>query len=66
MADNRNSPVRLVKRCSEGHRLEDQFWTMAYEQLWPVNRRRHNRPIANAGPARRQHTGTTTPAARRA
>ena len=66
MADNPNSPARLVKRCSEGHRLEEQVWTMAYEQLWPAIRRRHNRPTADADTARRQHAGTTTPTARRA
>ncbi len=39
MADIHKSPKRSVQRGYERNRLEDQFWTMAYEEIWPVVRR---------------------------
>jgi hypothetical protein len=28
-----------VKRSFEGNRLEEEIWTVAYEEVWPVVRR---------------------------
>ena len=64
MADIDRSPRRCVQRRYERNRLEDQFWTMAYEEIWPVVRRslqRHSaQPRACVG------TDTETQLARRA
>lgn len=52
---------QALTRCFAGHRLEEQFWTAAYEQLWPVLRAtlQRSRPAKEpaprpALPARRQ------------
>lgn len=66
MADYRTSPARLVKRCSERHRLEGELLAMAYEQLWPIVRRPQRRDAANADSTRRCPVGATLPTARRA
>ncbi len=29
-----------LKRCYQCNRVEEQLWSMAYEQLWPLLRRR--------------------------
>jgi hypothetical protein len=29
---------RIVTRCSQPSRIEDQLWTAAYEQIWPLVR----------------------------
>ncbi len=47
MADDRKTHDRPVHRCYECHRLEEQLWSLAYEQLWPVIRRK---PKANGAP----------------
>jgi hypothetical protein len=30
---------RKLRRASEPNRLEDQVWTLAYEQIWPLVRK---------------------------
>lgn len=40
MVDNQKSRDRALQRCYECHRLEEQLWAMAYEQLWPLVCRR--------------------------
>jgi hypothetical protein len=39
MEGKRNSSLRSVTRRFEPHRLEEQVWAMAYEQVWPLLRR---------------------------
>lgn len=39
MEGKRNSSLHNVTRRYEPHRLEEQVWAMAYEQIWPVLRR---------------------------
>jgi len=39
MEDNRRAPERTFQRRFETNRLEEQLWSMAYEQIWPVLRR---------------------------
>lgn len=39
MDGKRNSRLHNVTRRYEPHRLEEQVWAMAYEQVWPVLRR---------------------------
>jgi len=40
MADERKRRDRLVQRGFECHRLEDELWSLAYEQILPVIRKR--------------------------
>jgi len=40
MAGDRRLSERAVERGFERSRLEDQLWAAAYEQIWPVVRRR--------------------------
>lgn len=40
MEGRRRSRDRRLKRCHQGNRLEDQLWATAYEQIWPLVRRR--------------------------
>jgi hypothetical protein len=40
MADDRKTPDRPVQRCFEGQRLEEQLWSLAYQELWPVIRKK--------------------------
>lgn len=47
MADDRKTQDRPVHRGYECHRLEEQLWFLAYEQVWPVIRRN---PKANGAP----------------
>jgi hypothetical protein len=39
MEDNHLVAERSVQRRFEAHRLEDQLWALAYEQVWPLLRR---------------------------
>jgi hypothetical protein len=39
MEGNRQTPERTLQRRFEGYRLEEQLWSTAYEQIWPVIRR---------------------------
>jgi hypothetical protein len=29
-------PQRAMRRCAEPSRLEEEFWKLAYQQLWPL------------------------------
>jgi hypothetical protein len=40
MADDRKTQDRPVQRAFECHRLEQQLCSLAYEELWPVIRKR--------------------------
>jgi hypothetical protein len=39
MEDNRRESSLRLRRCFECGRLEEQLWSMAYEEIWPVLRR---------------------------
>ena len=39
MDGKRNSSLQSVTRRYEPHRLQEQVWALAYEQIWPVLRR---------------------------
>lgn len=40
---------RAVRRCHEMCRLEEQLWTMVFEELWPVvSRSTRREPVAAA------------------
>jgi hypothetical protein len=45
MEDNRKASERTLRRRFEGNRLEEQLWSMAYEQIWPVIRRSLKRRV---------------------
>jgi hypothetical protein len=57
MEDNRTGSARPLQRCFEGHRLEEQLWSIAYEQIWPVLRKSLNVSV-EARRTRRGKTGT--------
>ena len=38
-------PRRAVRRCHEVCRLEEQLWTLVFEELWPVVRRSTRRGV---------------------
>ncbi len=40
MEGERGTGERKLMQCYQCNRLEDQLWAMAYEQIWPVVRRR--------------------------
>jgi len=63
MEDNRRALERPLQRAFEPNRLEEQLWTLAYERVWPVLRRRWQR--ARQRQPRRSQNGTA-PIARRA
>lgn len=43
-------PQRLLRRCHETSRLEEQLWILAFEELWPVAARSTRRAsIAERG-----------------
>jgi hypothetical protein len=66
MADDRKTPDRPVQRCFEGHRLEEQLWSLAYQQLWPVIRRKRTADAAKSKQRHGQNSGATPNQARRA
>jgi len=55
MDGKRVSLGRRIERRFEGSRVEDQVWTLAYEQVWPVLRAIVNkvRPV----PYNKAHAG---------
>jgi len=57
MEDNRRGSARPLQRCCEGHRLEEQLWSIAYDQIWPVLRRSLNVSV-EARRTRRGKIGT--------
>jgi hypothetical protein len=64
MEDKRRALERPLQRALETNRLEDQLWTLAYERVWPVLRRRCQR--ASVLQPRRRASATAQPIARRA
>jgi hypothetical protein len=64
MADNHKSADRTLRHCYEWNRFEEQLWTTAYEQIWPVIRRAlQPRPTAQR---RHERSGPRVRIARRA
>ena len=66
MADIRKTPQRPVRRSSECHRLEDQLWSLAYQVLWPVIRKKTKATHATKKQPSHERIRTTLPHARRA
>lgn len=62
MADTRKTKDRCLRSCQEVSRLEEQLWSMAYEQIWPVVRKRQ---LRRQQPAK-VRTAFKIPVARRA
>jgi hypothetical protein len=58
MADDRRTRDRRVQRSCECHRLEDQLWSLAYQQLWPVIRKQ---PKAKGTPTNQRHCERPSP-----
>ena len=48
MADDRKTQDRPVQRRYECHRLEEQLWSLAFQQVWPVIRKK---PKASGAPS---------------
>lgn len=66
MADGQQAQDRPVHRCYQRHRLEEQLWSLAYQQVWPVIR---GKPKASGAQTNQQHgerVRGTSPIARRA
>ncbi len=40
MADQQKARECKLRRCYECNRLEDQLWNTAYQEIWPLVRRR--------------------------
>jgi hypothetical protein len=40
MADDRKTRDRPLQRSFERQRLEEQLWSLAYQQVWPVIRKK--------------------------
>jgi hypothetical protein len=66
MADDRKTRDRPVQRWSERQRLEEQLWSLAYEQVWPVIRKKPKAGGAKANQQPRQRSRLTPKEARRA
>ena len=64
MEDNRTAAERTLQRRFERNRLEEQLWSMAYEQVWPVIRRSLKQSVEEG--LRCQGSGTRENVARRA
>ena len=64
MEDSLRKPDRTLQRRFEGSRLEEQFWSMAYEEIWPVIRRSLKRSVEQRPPC--QGSDTRENLARRA
>ena len=52
MEDRRESQERTLCRCYQCHRLEEQLWALAYEQVWPVIRKALPEPRRVGGGSR--------------
>jgi len=66
MEGKRASGQRTLTRCYRGSRLEDQLWTTAYEQIWPMVRRALVRRSADEARSLADRADTATRVARRA
>jgi hypothetical protein len=40
MGDERKAQDRALQRSYEGHRLEEQLWSLAYQEVWRTIRKR--------------------------
>lgn len=58
MDDNQRRKERRLTRCYECNRLEDEFWNMAYEQIWPLVRRSLARRQSAPSSASRRNSAT--------
>lgn len=55
-------PRRAVRRCHEACRLEEQLWTLVFEELWPVVSRSTRRGvIGGVGRAELAEAAPATP-----
>ena len=52
MEDNRRIREQTLRRTYQCQRLEEELWTAAYEQIWPVCRRSVHQPSASTQPRR--------------
>lgn len=50
---------RISRRC-ERHRLEEEVWALAYEQVWPLLRRALNRNETEPKATAQQVAGAST------
>jgi hypothetical protein len=55
MDGKRRGVRRSLRRACEPNRLEEQVWTLAYEQIWPLVRKvlRNDKPVVLEEPAQR-------------
>jgi hypothetical protein len=47
MADDRKTQDRPVRRSFERHRLEEQLWSLAFQHIWSVIRKKPKASGAN-------------------
>jgi hypothetical protein len=66
MADDRKTLERPLQRTFECHRLQEQLWSLAYQRLWPLIRRKIPARGAKTQTPRCNASGTAAPNARRA
>jgi hypothetical protein len=52
MGDKRKAQDRVLQRSYESHRLEEQLWSLAYQEVWRTFRKK---PKANDAKTRRRH-----------
>jgi hypothetical protein len=51
MGDERKAQDRALQRSYESHRLEEQLWSLAYQEVWRTIRKR---PKANDAKTKRR------------
>jgi hypothetical protein len=51
MGDERKAQDRALQRSYEGHRLEEQLWSLAYQEVWRTIRKQ---PKANGAHSERR------------
>jgi hypothetical protein len=66
MADDRKARDRALHRSTECHRLEEQLWSLAYEQVLPVIHRTPKTSGAQNNQHHYQQSRTISKMARRA
>jgi hypothetical protein len=55
-----------VQRCYERHRMEEQLWSLAYQQVWPVIRKKPRASGAQTNQRRFERSGAISKIVRRA
>jgi len=45
MEDERKAQDRALQRSYEGHRLEEQLCSLAYQQVWPAIRKKEKEAL---------------------